>query len=57
MTIKLPRWEEIEYKKKQGGELSALEKFIYENEPAGSAEETQFRNGLGEVLLEAYSEC
>lgn len=42
----LPEYEDIVDKLAEGGTLTALEKFILDNEPAGCDDETAFRTGL-----------
>jgi ribosomal protein L37AE/L43A len=42
----LPEYEDIVDKLAEGGALTALEKFILDNEPAGRDDETAFRTGL-----------
>lgn len=49
----LPEWKTIDQKVEQKQELSALEQFIYANEPAGLEDEIMFRTQLEAVLLEA----
>jgi len=51
---KLPTWEQCERNVKNGS-ATALEGFIYENEPAGTEIEAVFRNGLAAVLAEAQA--
>ncbi len=36
--MKLPKWGEVHDKSLHGGELTALEQFVFDNEPADSAE-------------------
>lgn len=45
MMIELPDWYAIRI-----DEANPLERFIYENEPAGKEEESAFRDGLREAL-------
>ncbi len=46
---KLPSWEQCK-RNVDNGSATALETFIYENEPAGSKDEGMFRNGLAAAL-------
>lgn len=52
--ITLPDWWECMEKDNAGEVLTALERFIYDNEPAGKSDST-FRAQLAAVLLEARS--
>jgi DnaJ-class molecular chaperone len=51
---RLPDWEACEAAV-DAGTATALERFIYNNEPGGSAQEREFRSGLAAVLVEAMN--
>lgn len=50
--VTLPGWMECSEKDERGESLTALERFILDNEPAGIGEETAFLAGLAAVLKE-----
>ena len=52
--MKLPDWMDIREKITNGKEVTALEKFIYDNEPAGNDDENKFRTELEAVLYEHF---
>lgn len=54
MSIPLPNWMEVSDKKDHHGKLTALERFIYDNEPSGTDEKT-FREGLCAALEEVIA--
>jgi hypothetical protein len=47
---RLPAWYEVSVKRDEGIELTPLELFIYENEPAGRGQEKEFRQQLSDAL-------
>lgn len=49
LAHELPCWEEISAKNERGETLTALELFIYDNEPAGVADEA-WRDQLADAL-------
>jgi len=49
-NVFLPRYDEIRRKQENGFELDPLEKFIYENEPAGEKAEKEFRQELKKLV-------
>jgi hypothetical protein len=49
--MKVPDWEDCKCKDDEGIELTALEAFVYSQEPAGRGA-TEFRKGLQFVLDE-----
>lgn len=50
--VAMPDWMDCIAKKQAGEKLSALERFILDNEPAGVEDEAEFRAGLSAVLEE-----
>lgn len=56
---KLPSWEESQKAIKEGM-ATPLHRFVFNNEPAGKAEEKQFRDELKELIeyiLENMDDC
>lgn len=51
--MNLPEWSEIEKKFTKSEPLTAIEMFIFENEPAGFEAVKTFREGLSKILEEA----
>ena len=51
----LPSWSQCSEKHDAGAQLTALEEFIYDNEPAGAADE-EWRQHLRDVLSEVVNE-
>lgn len=49
---KLPAWRDCDEKHQRGEPLTALEQFVYDNEPCGTVHEGEFRSGLRAVLDE-----
>jgi len=47
---RLPTWSETSMKHDEGIELTPLERFIYDNEPAGRDSEAEFRKQLSDML-------
>jgi len=54
MTVTIPDWMEASEKNDRNESLTALEQFIYDNEPAGPSEE-RFRTQLAAVIEEALA--
>lgn len=56
-VVQLPTWIEcaalVDLEKEGHGHASVLEKFIYDNEPAGKKEALAWREFLGDVIDEA----
>lgn len=52
--MKLPTWEECKAVV-DAGEATALEKFIYKNEPSGRAD-IEFREDLRSLIIEVQNE-
>lgn len=52
--MKLPEWIDCEEAAK-AGTATALQKFIYENEPAGREQEGKFRKGLRLLIEEVMA--
>lgn len=57
MSVSIPDWMEVSDKKDHHGKLSALERFVYNNEPAdvgleGAHTAKEFRDGLQAALEE-----
>lgn len=52
LPINLPTYEEARMAVERG-DATALQRFIYDNEPADRKEEEAFRDGLARVVLEA----
>jgi hypothetical protein len=50
--VNIPEWDEVLEKDKAGQKLTALERFVYDNEPAGPSE-AKFREQLAAVIEEA----
>jgi hypothetical protein len=50
--VHIPEWDDVLAKEKSGQALTALERFVYDNEPAGP-DESQFREQLAAVIEEA----
>jgi hypothetical protein len=48
--IELPEWSEIFVKRDAGEELTAVEQFIFNNEPAGKKSAEEWRAQLKAVL-------
>lgn len=60
MSVSIPDWMEVSDKKDHHGELSALERFVYDNEPAdvgleGAHTAKEFRDGLQAALEEVIA--
>lgn len=54
--VSLPSFAEAE-EKVRSGTATALEQFIFAQEPAGAGEESSFREGLVKVLVEAQGQA
>lgn len=54
--VVVPEWADVATKKDQGLELSALETFVYDNEPTGKEDEALFRRQLQALVDEVYNE-
>jgi hypothetical protein len=55
VDFRLPTHEQCA-ERVHAGVATALDRFIYENEPAGAAAEEQFRTMLADVLSEVVTE-
>ena len=53
--MRLPTWEECEAAV-DAGEATALQRFIYENEPSGSCD-VEFRENLRSLIIEMQNEA
>lgn len=51
-TTSLPSFAACSIKLERGEPLSALERFVWDHEPAGEVEEARFREGLAAVIAE-----
>lgn len=51
----IPEYMDASEKDVNGEQLTALERFVYENEPAGSIQEEEFRSGLEAVVDQVYT--
>ena len=56
MRVDLPKWREIDAKVEAGEDLTALEQFIHENEPAEYYGEEKWRESLRMVFQEFIEE-
>lgn len=50
MTIKIPTWAEAAEAVRHG-QATALDRFIYNNEPAGNDDESKFRDEVAELAI------
>ena len=53
--MRLPSWSQCDAKLSAGEELTELEEFIHNNEPAGP-QDREWRQHLSDVLAEAINE-
>ena len=52
----IPEWQVANDKIEKGKSITVLEKFVYDNEPAGKVESERFRTALKNVLNERDKE-
>lgn len=53
--MNIPNWDEVDDKRAEGKALSALERFVLDNEPAGKDAERAFRQQLRAMLDEVVA--
>jgi hypothetical protein len=51
--LSIPTWGDVVAKENRGEPLTAIDKFVYDNEPADEPGERIFRSGLAAVLAQA----
>lgn len=54
MMPPLPEWGEVHDKLDEGEELTAIERIVFDNEPAGLDQTHDFRDQLQAALQEAF---